>query len=132
MKKEICFDLQDGKYTVCVDDYGCVSALRYKEPWRDCVGDNLIRALAERVIELQQWKDDAMKVQSSWDAQEVGTLLNMQLGSSILPQIEPAIRKLIKQRDELLQAIEGYDTTAVNDPKWQHRVNDAVDNCIKA
>lgn len=34
------------------------------------------------------------------------------------------------QLKELLQAIEGYDTTAVDSPDWQRRVKRAVDNCV--
>jgi len=44
-------------------------------------------------------------------------------------QLERELAEITKQRDELLQAIEGYDTTEVNDPKWQRRVKNAVDNC---
>jgi len=44
-------------------------------------------------------------------------------------QLERELAEVTKQRDELLQAIEGYNTTEVNDPKWQRRVKNAVDNC---
>jgi hypothetical protein len=44
-------------------------------------------------------------------------------------QLERELAEVTKQRDELLQAIEGYDTTEVNDPKWQRRVKNAMDNC---
>lgn len=37
--------VSEGKYTVVQDDEG-LRALRYGEPWRDCVGDNLIYSLA--------------------------------------------------------------------------------------
>lgn len=49
---------------------------------------------------LQEWKESAMQVGSSWDAQAIGELIGVQLGCAILPQIEPAIRKMIAQRDE--------------------------------
>jgi hypothetical protein len=44
-------------------------------------------------------------------------------------QLERELVELTKQSNELLQAIEGYDTTEVNDPKWQRRVKNAMDNC---
>jgi hypothetical protein len=44
-------------------------------------------------------------------------------------QLERELAEVTKQRDELLQAIEGYDTTEVNYSKWQCRVKNAVDNC---
>jgi hypothetical protein len=65
----------------------------------------LVDALAEQCDELQQWKDSAMQVESSWDAQSVGKLLGFALGSAIRPQIEPAIREIIKQRDALAEAL---------------------------
>lgn len=44
----------DGRYTVVMDDSGGLSALRYGEPWRDCVGDNLIYSLAMEVERLRE------------------------------------------------------------------------------
>jgi hypothetical protein len=44
-------------------------------------------------------------------------------------QLERELAEVTKQRDELLQAIEGYDTTEVNYSKWQLRVKNAMDNC---
>lgn len=41
----------DGKYTVVQDESGKLTALRYGEPWRDCVGDNLILMLAYELSE---------------------------------------------------------------------------------
>ena len=42
------------KYTVHQDLNGKVYALRYNEEWRDCVGDGLILAMAQRIEELQK------------------------------------------------------------------------------
>lgn len=36
----------DGKYTVVQDAKGRLTALRHGEEWRDCIGDNLVLALA--------------------------------------------------------------------------------------
>ncbi len=46
-------EVADGKYTVVQDKKGRLTCLRYNEPWRDCVGDNLIHALAAEVQELR-------------------------------------------------------------------------------
>ena len=48
-------DVGFGKYTVVFDDAtGKLSALRYGEPWRDLVGDNLIYWLS---IELKKARE---------------------------------------------------------------------------
>lgn len=48
--------IADGKYTVVTPENPGerLHALRYGEPWRDCVGDNLVHALA---VELQESRD---------------------------------------------------------------------------
>jgi len=55
--------------------------------------------------ELQQWKNDQMTVNSEWDMQTVGKLLNLRIGESITLNIEPKIRELINQRDRLEEAL---------------------------
>jgi len=45
---------RDGKYTVVLPEDGKLHALRYGEPWRECVGDGLILALAQDVGALRQ------------------------------------------------------------------------------
>lgn len=50
-----------GKYTVVMDSEGRLSALRYGEPWRDCVGDGLILALAD---ELSAARSDLARAQA--------------------------------------------------------------------
>lgn len=47
----------DGKYTVIQKANGGTYALRYGEEWRDCVGDGLILALAQRIDELEKEKN---------------------------------------------------------------------------
>jgi hypothetical protein len=42
LRVEVC----EGKYTVIQDKDGKLTALRYGEKWRECVGDGLILALA--------------------------------------------------------------------------------------
>lgn len=47
-------ELAEGKYTVLYDsDTGAIETLRYGEPWRDHVGDHLVGALVERILELE-------------------------------------------------------------------------------
>lgn len=46
-------ELADGKYTVIQTDEGRLIAFRHGEPWRDCVGDNLIFQLAVEVERLR-------------------------------------------------------------------------------
>jgi hypothetical protein len=50
----LCVTVGDGKYTVTQDASGRLTALRYGEPWRDCVGDGLICALAYEVNSLRE------------------------------------------------------------------------------
>lgn len=50
----LCVTVADGKYTVKQDASGRLTALRYGEPWRDCVGDGLICALAYEVDSLRE------------------------------------------------------------------------------
>ena len=56
VKNTLQVTVADGKYTVIQDDAGATRALRYGEEWRDCVGDGLILALAQRVDELESEK----------------------------------------------------------------------------
>jgi hypothetical protein len=44
----------DGKYTVRLGPDRRLHALRYGEPWRDCVGDNLILAMAYEIQALRE------------------------------------------------------------------------------
>lgn len=51
------------------------------------------RAMREN-WDLRMWKDDYMKVESTWNEQEVGQELGMTLGTSIREQLLPKIREL--------------------------------------
>lgn len=44
--------LADRKYTI-INTNGSLTALRYGQPWRHCVGDGLMLALVQRVEELE-------------------------------------------------------------------------------
>lgn len=52
----------DGKYTVKMSQAGRLHALRYGEPWRDCVGDNLIYYLAVELQETRGQRDRALEL----------------------------------------------------------------------
>lgn len=47
-------ELDGGKYTLIEKPTGTWEALRYGEPWRDLVGDNLIHFLICKVQELEE------------------------------------------------------------------------------
>jgi hypothetical protein len=57
--------IENGKYTVIQEAQGGTRALRYGEPWRDCVGDNLIRGLAGYVDDLRKLAEDAVTAEES-------------------------------------------------------------------
>ena len=50
----LCVTVADGKYTVILDEYSGLRALRYGEEWRDCCGDGLIYTLAAEIEELRE------------------------------------------------------------------------------
>jgi hypothetical protein len=51
----------------------------------------------EEIEELRNWKEQALLVDRSWNAQIVGRLLGLLPGDSIHKSIEPGIRKLLEQ-----------------------------------
>ena len=60
-----------------------------------------IRQLQSEIRELQRWKDEMLLVESQWDSQKVGMLLDMELGQRIHPNIEPKIIKMIEKIENL-------------------------------
>lgn len=55
---------------------------------------------ADAIETLLAWKKQMTELQATWDVQTIGKLLNLPLGSNILPAIQPAIERLIRERDE--------------------------------
>lgn len=53
----------NGKYTV-VMCAGRLTALRYGEAWRECVGDNLVLALAQEVRDLRELLTEVLRCES--------------------------------------------------------------------
>lgn len=67
-------------------------------------GEDAARILAQAVRELQQqnaelkaWKESALLVERSWDAQAVAKLLNVPLGLDIRSEIQPRIERLLAE-----------------------------------
>ena len=50
--------LEDGKYRVVMQEDGGLLAMRFNEPWRNCVGDKLIYCMA---AEIQRLRDESKK-----------------------------------------------------------------------
>lgn len=50
--------------------------------------------LQKEIYELRRWKEEQMQIESSWNEQAVGKLLDLPLGSAIRPQIEGKIKGL--------------------------------------
>ncbi len=55
-----------------------------------------IKDLIEERDDLKRWKEEMLQVESEWDCQKVGKLLNIELGQSIHKNIEPKIREILK------------------------------------
>jgi len=55
----------------------------------------------KELADLAEWKRQALEIQKEWSPQAVGSLLGVKLGELIYPAIEPGIKKLIEERDEL-------------------------------
>jgi len=50
--------LNYGKYEIIMSkDMSTFEALRYSEPWRNLVGDNLILALVQRIQDLEEQEE---------------------------------------------------------------------------
>ena len=54
MTETTSITVADGKYTVQHENGANLRALRYGEPWRDLVGDNLVYWMACRIEQLEE------------------------------------------------------------------------------
>jgi len=68
-----------------------------------------ITALQAEADALRAWKESALAVEASWDAQAVARLLEIPLGADIRAAIQPAIEKLKAERDALREALQHQD-----------------------
>jgi len=83
-----CDKYKDLVYKVAVD--------RLKRQIAALAAEN--ERLLNKVIQLESWQES---LDSSWDVQEVGKLLNVENGVGIREQIAPGITNLIEQIDRL-------------------------------
>ena len=65
----------------------------------------LIEKLEKENKELSIWKEEAMEVMSQFQMQEIGKVLNIELGDSISKQTLPSIKKLIAENEELVDLL---------------------------
>ena len=70
--------------------------------------------IAEGIAALREWKEAAMQLESSWSIQRVGDLLNVPLGESICPRIEPGIQALQAEVADLRQQTSGANFRLVS------------------
>lgn len=68
--------------------------------------EEAVRRLEQQRDELQAWKDSQLAVEAQWNPQVVAQLLGIGLGQDIRANIQPKIEEMIRQRDELLVALE--------------------------
>ena len=80
--------------------------------------------LEARVAELEAWKASALAVEKEWDAQEVGKLLGLTLGTRIRAGIAPAIKNLQAQNARLRAALEEMVASMV---KYEMDVDDGLE-----
>ncbi len=79
MPEQRRIDIDNGKYTVVINEYCGLKVLRYGEVWRDCTGDKFILSMA---LELESLRKEAKRLKSttkkdttrenknSWDSEE--------------------------------------------------------------
>jgi hypothetical protein len=79
--------------------------------------DDLLTAYAAsqtaEVERLLQWKREQIAVESSWDAQAVGCVLGIKLGSAIRPNILPGITALKTEVERLTKELERWQNWGI-------------------
>lgn len=83
-------------------------------------------AAEARVKELEAWKASALAVEKEWDAQEVGKLLGLTLGTRIRAGIAPAIKNLQAQNAKLRAALERLEYLARNNRTTRMDLRDGL------
>lgn len=86
---------------------------------RDSQGElETVGQCAKRIIKernaLLLWKKQMLYVESTWDEQAIGGILDIGLGESVRSNIESKIHLLIKERDELIAELKEYRSIAEN------------------
>lgn len=59
------------------------------------------------LVELRAWKASMLKLEGTWDEQTIGHLLGFRLGTGIREQLQPAIRRLLVDK-QLLDAVQKH------------------------
>jgi hypothetical protein len=71
-----------------------------------------VHQLIDERDNLKRWKDEQLQVESKWDKQKIGRLLDIGLGESIQENIEPKIREILKAIQNL-KDVEGRHHTQI-------------------
>ena len=79
--------------------------------------------------ELREWKRQCLQVESEWDAQAIGKILNIGLGDSIRKNIQPKVEQLILEREMLLNTLKSI-RFLVSEPNCSS-IRNIADEAIK-
>lgn len=74
-------------------DYACLARHLDGHDATECLMN--LRRLKEEHAELTEWKRQQMLVESSWNPQNIGHLLNMPIGTDIRANLEAAVREVV-------------------------------------
>lgn len=110
--------LENGKYTL-VNDHGKLTALRYGEPWRDCVGDGLMLAMAHEIellrstVQAAQIENEQLKAQRNRSGVELRNAVSKAVREEreAWPNLQPVITWLENGCDpkEAAKELRSYD-----------------------
>ena len=73
--------------------------------------------MSAELVELREWKRQQVFVDSKWDAQAVGKVMNLTLGSDIRPSIQPYIETA---NDLLKDYVQYGDGREIHDRTLKH------------
>ena len=71
--------------------------------------------LADEVRRLRKWKEEALAVESEWNAQAIARMLGAQLGDSCRVVIAKRVPEILAERDRYREAL-----TEISKP-WRHK-----------
>lgn len=78
--------------------------------------------LSKNMNELEQlkdWKEQQLQVESQWNPQKIGKLLNIRLGESITKNIQPKIERLLLEKEMLYNTLRTIRFCVYHDPNSQ-------------
>jgi len=87
-----------------------------------------IQELMDERNDLKRWKEEMLQIESEWDCQRVGKLLNIGLGEPIHKNIEPKIGEILQRNVFLENALKEcinnmiltVKTESILNPDTQH------------